>query len=111
MNLFVALFSLAVIYVVSVQKEYIRTAYIALLLIEEEREIFRSDGRQEERRTFLMMCENEFSATKKKAIYDRRIPPRAQARKRVDTHAHQDENGQRGSRGVINIPRISDDQE
>jgi len=74
------------------------------------REIFRSDGRQEEEEETFLMAKTNFQPRKKKQFAHRRIP-RAQARKREDTHTHQDENGQRGSRGVINIPRISDDQE
>ena len=104
LNLFVALFSLAVIYVVSVQKEY-APPYEALLITGGERFFDLTDARRN-----FFDGENEFSATKKKQFAHRRIP-RAQARKREDTHTHQDENGQRGSRGVINIPRISDDQE
>lgn len=65
MNLFVALFSLAVIYVVSVQKEY-ALPYKALLILGGERDF--SIGTDGKKKTFSMARENEFSATKKKAI-------------------------------------------
>lgn len=74
MNLFVALFSLAVIYVVSVQKEYVRPYLSAFNNRRRERFFdLTTDGKKKKN---FFDGENEFSATQKKANYDRSISPR-----------------------------------
>ena len=98
MNLFVALFSLAVIYVVSVQKEY-ALPYKALLILGGERDF--SIGRMARRRLFRWR--KRIFSHEKKSNLDRRIP-RAHARKRVDTHTHQTRMGKGEAAALLTSP-------
>ena len=96
--MFVALFSLAVIYVVSVQKEY-ALPYKALLILGGERDF--SIGRMARRRLFRWR--KRIFSHEKKSNLDRRIP-RAHARKRVDTHTHQTRMGKGEAAALLTSP-------
>ena len=95
--MFVALFSLAVIYVVSVQKEY-ALPYKALLILGGERDF--SIGRMARR---LFRWRKRIFSHEKKSNLDRRIP-RAHARKRVDTHTHQTRMGKGEAAALLTSP-------